>query len=183
MSAHAGNNLVRWFPLMRRPRLTSLLALLLAWPGAAAARDQGDLLTPEQQRPADLVVLRRWHSMEGNFAIGVFGAKPDPNDAEARTIGIWVENPTGVRQATETIRCSPTAPMRLGRESRGLVLKELNPGGQITDANRLDHQIWWAACFPALAGQDPAQLRARARQLGYSGQLTEREQVLPGSPR
>ncbi len=90
--------------------------------------------------------------MEGGFAIGVHGAKPDPRDPAARTIVVWVESPTGVQLA-------------------------------ITDANRLDHQIWWAACFPEQAGKDPVTLQALARKLGYSGQLREQQQVLPGSPR
>jgi len=47
----------------------------------------------------------------------------------------------------------------------------------------LDHKIWWAACFPEQAGKDPATLTALAKQLGYSGQLIEQQQVLPGNPR
>jgi hypothetical protein len=121
--------------------------------------------------------------MEGNFAIGVHNVKPDPRDSSARTIVVWVEAPSDVKLAVDTLRCSPEAPMRLTRKGRDLWIKELNPGGVITEANRLDHQIWWAACFPEHAGQDPATLQALARKLGYSGQLREQQQVLPGSPR
>ena len=53
----------------------------------------------------------------------------------------------------------------------------------MSEANRLDHQVWWAACFPEQAGKDPAGLAALARQLGYSGRLREQEQVVPASPR
>jgi hypothetical protein len=136
-----------------------------------------------EQRPADLVLLREWSTMEGNFAIGVHNAKPDPRDPSARTIVVWVEAPGDVKLAVDTLRCSPAAPMRLTRKGRDLLIKELNPGGVITEANRLDHQIWWAACFPEQAGKDPATLQAKARQLGYSGQLREQQQVLPGNPR
>jgi len=136
-----------------------------------------------EQRPADLVLLREWTTMEGNFAIGVHNAKPDPRDSSARTIVVWVEAPGDVKLAVDTLRCSPAAPMRLTRKGRDLLIKELNPGGVITEANRLDHQIWWAACFPEQAGKDPATLQAKARQLGYSGQLREQQQVLPGNPR
>ena len=73
--------------------------------------------------------------------------------------------------------------MRLTRKGSNLVIKDLNPGGQITEANRLDHQIWWAACFPEQAGKDPATLQATARQLGFSGLLREQQQVLPNNPR
>jgi len=136
-----------------------------------------------EQRPADLVLLREWTTMEGDFAIGVHNAKPDPRDPSARTIVVWVEAPGDVKLAVDTLRCSPAAPMRLTRKGRDLWIKELNPGGVITEANRLDHQIWWAACFPEQAGEDPATLQAKARQLGYSGQLREQQQVLPGNPR
>ena len=136
-----------------------------------------------EQRPADLVLLREGSTMEGGFAIGVHGVKPDPRDPTARTIVVWVESPTGVQLAIDTLRCSPDAPMRLTKQANRLLIKELNPGGQITDANRLDHQIWWAACHPAQAGKNPALLAPLARQLGYSGQLIEQQQVLPGQPR
>ena len=135
------------------------------------------------QRPADLVLLREWTTMEGEFAIGVHGVKPDPRDASARTIVVWVESPGEVKLAVDTLRCGPEAPMRLTRKGSNLLIRELNPGGQITEANRLDHQIWWAACFPEQAGKDPAGLQAQARQLGFSGLLREQQQVLPSNPR
>jgi hypothetical protein len=73
--------------------------------------------------------------------------------------------------------------MRVTSDGSRFFLRELNPGGAITAANRMDHLIWWATCFPELAGQEPAGLAARARQLGYSGLLRESEQVLPGRSR
>ena len=80
-------------------------------------------------------------------------------------------------------RCAPQAPLRLTRQGQRLLIKELNPGGAITEANRLDHQIWWAACHPDQAGKDPELLQETAQRLGYSGQLREQQQVLPGNPR
>jgi hypothetical protein len=151
-----------------------------SWPASA---DQGTLPNSQEQRPLGLVLLRQWQTMEGVHAIGVYGAKVDSADPAARTIGVWLEAPTGVKVGTDSLRCSPEAPMRLTRQGRALLIKELNPGGPVTEANRLDHQIWWAACFPEQAGKDPATLPALARQLGYSGQLREQEQVLPGNPR
>jgi len=158
------------------------------WPAAAqtslgAPDPANPYRSPTDQRPADLVTLREWSTMEGNFLIGVHDAKPDPRDAAARTIVVWVESPTGVQLAIDTLRCSPEAPMRLTRKGSGLLIKELNPGGVISEANRLDHQIWWAACFPEQAGQDPATLQPLARKLGYSGLLREQQQVVPGSAR
>jgi len=138
---------------------------------------------PEEQRPAGLVLLREWQTMDGPHAIGVYDAKVAANDPGARTIVVWLEEPSGVKLAVETLRCSPEAPMRLTRRGRDLLIRELNPGGAITEANRLDHQIWWAACVPEQAGRDPAALAGLARQLGYSGRLREQEQVVPASPR
>jgi hypothetical protein len=175
-----------------RLRLGLGCALLQLGLGSLPAVAQTSLGAPDpsnphrsvtEQRPADLVLLREWTTMEGNFVIGVHNVKPDPRDSSARTIVVWVEAPSDVKLAVDTLRCSPAAPMRLTRKGRDLWIKELNPGGVITEANRLDHQIWWAACFPEHAGQDPATLQALARKLGYSGQLREQQQVLPGSPR
>lgn len=164
------------------------LSCALAPPVAAqtslGAPDPGNpFRRPDEQRPAGLVLLREWQTMEGPHAIGVHDARVDPADASARTIVVWLEAPSGVKLAVETLRCSPAAPMRLTRRGRDLLIRELNPGGAVNDANRLDHQIWWAACFPEQAGKDPATLAALARQLGYSGTLREQEQVLPGNPR
>ena len=169
----------------RRIALLSLLLGSAALGLAARAQEvrDGVFFKPSEQRPADLVVLREWGTIEGGHLIGVHGAKPDPNDATARKIVVWVESPTGVELAVDNLRCSSSAPMRLTKRGTALLIKELNPGGQVTDANRLDHKIWWAACFPEQAGKDPATLQALARQLGYSGQLIEQQQVVPGNPR
>ena len=194
MASHAGNQRLRAVPMAFAFR-SALLTACLGWallPAAGPAAAQTSLgapdpsnphRSPNEQRPADLVLLREWTTMAGGFAIGVHDAKPDPRDPEARTIVVWVESPDGVQLALDTLRCSPAAPMRLTRKGSDLLIKELNPGGQITEANRLDHQIWWAACFPEQAGKDPASLQARARELGYSGLLREQQQVLPASPR
>jgi hypothetical protein len=166
-----------WRALASVLALPPLLVLPLALRPAVAQS------AAEGTGPAGLVLLREWQTMAGTHAIGVYDPKPDPRDPSARTIVVWLEEPTGVKLAVETLRCSPAAPMRLTRRGSDLVIRELNPGGLVGPANRLDHQIWWAACFPAQAGRDPAALTALARQLGYSGQLREQQQVLPGSPR
>jgi hypothetical protein len=119
----------------------------------------------------------------GQQAVGVFGVSKDPNDPEVRQIKVWLELPNNLRVRQETIRCSPSQPMRMSSNGREFILSELNPGGPITSANRLNHQIWWAACYPEQAGKDPAGLAALARKLGYSGHLVERDQVLPGNSR
>lgn len=172
-----------WSPLRRLAVLLVLLPLLPGGGRAQSSDDPSSFQRPQDQRPADLVVLRQWQTMEGGFLIGVHGARPAANDPQARTIQLWVESPAGVKLAVDTLRCSPAAPMRLTRQGSNLLIQELNPGGAISEANRLNHQIWWAACFPEQAGKDPATLQPLARQLGYSGLLREQQQVLPGNPR
>jgi hypothetical protein len=170
----------------RSPALPVLaLGALALGPVAGWAQGGPDasFRTSAEQRPADLVVLRRWHTMAGESLIGVHDAKPDPRDPSARTIVLWLESPMGVHLAVDTLRCSPEAPMRLTLKGDSLEIRELNPGGPVTAANRLDHQIWWAACYPAQAGKDPAQLGAVARKLGYAGNLREQQQLVPRHPR
>ena len=53
----------------------------------------------------------------------------------------------------------------------------------INDANIEDHYVWWAVCFPELAGEDPLTLKSKARGLGYSTYLVESQKVLLRSRR
>ena len=76
-----------------------------------------------------------------------------------------------------------SAPARITSNGSQLVMLELNPGGFVGSHNRLSHLIWWAACFPEQAGKDPNNLQAIARKLGFSGNLNEREHLLPGNAR
>jgi hypothetical protein len=63
-----------------------------------------------------------------------------------------------------------------------VVVQTLNPGGPINPANRLDHLIWWATCFPEQAGHDPAGLGPLARSLGFDGRQPEQFEVLSVPP-
>jgi hypothetical protein len=148
-----------------------------------AGADQGDMVNPIDARPPGLVVLWERAGRGGQEAVGVYAVSKDPNDPEVRQIKVWLELPNNLRVRQETIRCSLSQPMRMSSNGREFILSELNPGGMITSANRLNHQIWWAACYPEQAGKDPATLAPLARKLGYSGHLVEREQVLPGNTR
>jgi hypothetical protein len=133
------------------------------------------------------VVLLNRVGIRGPYRLGVFGRKPDPNDPQVWRISLWEQTLDRVFISTDVLNCSPKQPMRItGGSAQGtgrLSLRDLNPGGTITPINRLDHQIWWAACFPEQAGKDPATLGAEARRLGFPGTLVEREQVVPGPRR
>ena len=159
------------------------LALAGWWAPLPAGADQGDMVNPIDARPPGLVVLWERPGRGGKEAVGVYAVSKDANDPEVRQIKVWLELPNNLRVRQETIRCSLSQPMRMSSNGREFILRELNPGGTITSANRLDHQIWWAACYPEQAGKDPAGLAPLARKLGYSGHLLEREQVLPGNTR
>lgn len=134
--------------------------------------------------PPDLVVLIDKVGIKGRYRLGVFDREADPTQPQVWRLKLWEQTLDRLFISTDVLDCSPRQPMRITGGSadgpRRLILRELNPGGAITPSNRLDHQIWWAACFPAQAGKDPATLASEARRLGYSGTLVEREQVMPG---
>jgi hypothetical protein len=171
-------------------RSRSLLPLLLvlagtlpplvraeAPPAAAPTAPAEDARKP---RPPGLVILQEKVSLEGTQVIGVFAATADPSVPGLWSVRVWDERRDQVFVATDKVRCSADAPMRITGQGGQVFMRELNPGGPITRANRLDHLIWWAVCHPEHAGKDPAGLSAVARSLGYPGTLPEREQILPG---
>ncbi|WP_094560789.1 MULTISPECIES: hypothetical protein [Synechococcales] len=155
------------------------LAALLASPAWA----EGGGVRPQDARPPGLILLQERPGLGGMQAVGIYNVVADPSSPGLWRIKFWDEQPKDVKVRSETVRCSPAAPMRVTSNGAYLFLRELNPGGPITPANRIDHLVWWATCFPEQAGKDPAGLAALALQLGYSGMLRESEQVLPGRPR
>ncbi|QPN55595.1 hypothetical protein I1E95_10325 [Synechococcus sp. CBW1107] len=142
---------------------------------------QSVFLRPDQNRPAGMALLLERDIADGKQALGVFGITADPVQPQVWRIKVWEELPNDVKVRSETVQCSPSAPLRVTNDGRSLILRELNPGGVVTPANRIDHLVWWATCFPEQAGKDPNSLRGLARQLGYSGNRVEREQVVPAS--
>lgn len=143
---------------------------------------QDDDFGSEPPPPADLVVLAKRSTLNGRWRLGVYDRQQDPAQPRVWRLKIWEQTEDRVFVSTDVLNCSPTQPMRITGGRGVMILRDLNPGGPITPANRLDHQIWWAACFPEQAGKDPATLGPEARRLGFSGNLVEREQVVP-SPR
>jgi hypothetical protein len=155
----------------------------LAAPTAPVALAEGGGVRPEDARPSGLILLEERPGLGGKQAFGVYGAVADRDTPGLWRIKFWDEQPNDVKVRSETIRCTPAAPMRVTSDGANLYVRELNPGGEITPANRIDHLVWWATCFPEQAGRDPAGLAGLARQLGYSGTLRESEQIVPGRPR
>jgi hypothetical protein len=134
-------------------------------------------------RPPNLLVLQERLSHQGRFSIGVFDATADPAVPGLWRVKVWREVADRVDVSVDVVGCSPSGPMRLTGSGDRLIMRQLNPGGMITPANRLDHLIWWAVCAPEQAGRDPATLAPVAREMGFSGTLVESEQVLPAPPR
>ncbi len=159
--------------------------LVLAWPLAlprpAAAQD--DSRSNAESRPKGFRVLQDRVTHRGREVVGIYGLVAEPAQPGMWRVQVWEELDDRVTVATDKIGCSVTAPLRITGSARRLIIRELNPGGVITPANRLDHLMWWAVCVPEQAGRDPATLGPVARQLGYSGLLPEREQVVLGPGR
>lgn len=170
---------------MASPSRLRLLAAALASLAPAAltsipsAGAQSVFVRPDQNRPAGLALLLERDIADGKQALGVFGITADPVQPQVWRIKVWEELPNDVKVRSETVQCSPSAPLRVTNDGRNLILRELNPGGVVTPANRIDHLVWWATCFPEQAGKDPNSLRSLARERGYSGNRVEREQVVP----
>lgn len=192
----------RWAALLPLSLLPALAAGLLQLPGVHAAEPSAPGKTEAAQPalsgqdedfgsdpppPADLVVLAKKSTLNGRWRLGVYDRQQDPAQPQVWRLKIWEQTEDRVFVSTDVLNCGATQPMRITGGSGGskgvLILRELNPGGPITPANRLDHQVWWAGCFPEQAGKDPATLGPEARRLGFSGGLVERELVVPGTRR
>tara|TARA_B100001142_G_scaffold200912_1_gene199463 strand:- start:224 stop:445 length:222 start_codon:yes stop_codon:yes gene_type:complete len=68
--------------------------------------------------------------------------------------------------------------MRVTRDQTAIYLNRLNPGGSITSANREHHLVWWAACEPKHAREDPSLLTEKAKALGFSTLQKESQEIL-----
>jgi hypothetical protein len=161
----------------RRCRPWALAALLLPAAAPAAAVAQ----IPD--RPPGLIVLEERPSQEGPRVVGIYGPRQDATSPDLWRVSFWQQRGAEVTVRTDTVRCSLTTPMRLTNEAGRWQLFELNPGGPIHAANRVNHLVWWGVCHPEQAGRDPAGLGELASRLGYSGSLRESVQILPGRGR
>lgn len=165
------------------------LSLILAAAGAwmapqAAAFDREELLEQmKRMRPAGIKVLETRPVAGGTYTLGIYAIAKDPADPELRRYKLWREYPDNLVVPTESVHCSKDAPTRVTRDKEAIYVWRLNPGGVITDANRENHLVWWAACVPAQAGIDPATLTTEARKRGYSNVLIEAMEVLKLPPR
>jgi hypothetical protein len=149
-------------------------------PGAAAQDPPAS--EGRAPRPPDLRILWRSESVLGTKQIGIFDARADARQPGLWSVQVWEETRDRVTVATDRIGCTPQMPVRITGAGSQTYVRQLNPGGAIHDANRLDHLIWWAVCQPELAGRDPAGLTKEARRLGFSGTLREQQDVVISGP-
>ena len=128
-------------------------------------------------RPVDLVVLDQRDGADA-YTLGIFAINSDPADPELRRFKLWQEYADDLVVPSESVSCSREEPLRMTRDNNAIYIRKLNPGGPLRLSTREDHLVWWAACHPTLAGKEPESLGEQARELGYSTQLIESEEVL-----
>jgi hypothetical protein len=156
----------------------SLLAIGVLQPGWAEKSVRQKVLEQMRaSRPADLVVLETLE-LGGTSLLGIFAIQVDSADPDLRRYKLWRESPENLIIPTESVRCSRTEPMRVTRDQTAIYLDRLNPGGPITSANREHHLVWWAACEPEHAGEDPSGLTEKAKELGFSTLQNESQEIL-----
>ena len=164
---------------LRLPTALFGLGMVLA-SSAVHAIDRKDVLEQmKKSRPTDLQVLIEKPDAGGLLTIGIYGIRAVGADSPLRQYKVWEEFPADLNIYVETVDCSPSNPLRIKRTATAVYVRNLNPGGPVSDFNREDHLVWWAACVPEMAGKDPATLRQKALELGYSTLIPERQQQLP----
>ena len=162
--------------------LLGLGGLISAQPVGAFDR-QEVLEQMRRSRPADLKVLMERPAPVGTLSIGIYGVKPAPSNPDTRSYSLWEESASDLNVYVESVNCSTEKPVRVKRTPLVVYVRTLNPGGSITDVNREDHLVWWAACVPEVAGTDPATLRQKALDLGFSTLIPEQQEQLPALAR
>jgi len=156
----------------------SLLAISGVQPGFAEPSLREKVLEQMRaSRPADLVVLET-RELRGTSLLGIFAIQVDATDPDLRRYKLWRESPENLVIPTESLSCSRTEQMRVTRDQNAMYLNRLNPGGLITSANREHHLVWWAACEPEHAGEDPSSLTEKAKELGFSTLQKESQEIL-----
>jgi len=162
--------------------LLGLSLLMTASPGKSFSR-KDVMKEMKAQRPQDLQVLMRRPVVGGEVTLGIYAVEPLASDPKSRRYRLWEESPNDLNVYFESVRCSPARPLRVKRTASAVYVRTLNPGGVVTDLNREDHLVWWAACVPEVAGTDPATLRQKALDLGFSTLIPEQQEQLPALAR
>jgi len=157
--------------------LTASLAAITTLPARAIEREEL-LEQMKRMRPSEMTVLETQSIGGGTYTLAIYAIKGDASDPDLRRYKLWKEYPDNLVVPTESVNCGRTSPLRVTRDNDAIYIRRLNPGGPITAANRENHLVWWAACVPSQAGQDPATLSTKARELGYSGLLVETIETL-----
>ena len=159
----------------------ALLGLgLIGIAAPAHAFDRQEILEQmKRSRPRDLQVLIEKPDAGGMMTIGIYGIKASASDPETRRYQLWEESPSDLNIYFETVNCAVASPVRVKRTPQAVFVRTLNPGGPVSEINREDHLVWWAACVPEVAGTDPATLRQKALELGFSTLIPERQEQLP----
>ena len=132
----------------------------------------------KRMRPSDMTVLETKSIGGGTYTLAIYAIKGDASDPDLRRYKLWKEYPDNLVIPSESVDCSAEEPVRVTRDQEAIYIRKLNPGGPVRATAREDHLVWWAACHPELAGQDPVSLTDKAKELGYSTLLIESQEVL-----
>ena len=164
---------------MRAVYWISSLSLLMSSAAVQAVPVDRESLLEQMKamRPVDLVVLDQRDGAHA-YTLGIFAISKDPTDPELRRFKLGQEYAEDLVVPSESVSCSREEPLRMTRDNDAIYIRKLNPGGPLRLSTREDHLVWWAACHPTLAGKEPETLGEQARELGYSTQLIESEEVL-----
>ena len=164
---------------LRVPFVLLGLSLVFApLPGQSFSR-QDVMDEMKAQRPQDLQLLIQRPVAGGELTLGIYSIEQVATDPQSRRYRLWEESPNDINVYFESVRCSPTRPVRVKRTASAVYVRTLNPGGAVSDVNREDHLVWWAACVPEVAGTDPGLLRQKALDMGFSTLIPERQEQLP----
>ena len=162
----------------------AVLVPVLLWSAPIRGIDRQEVLEQmKKSRPQDLKVLIEEPDAGGPRIIGIYGVKTPPSTDTMRRYQIWEESPSDLNIYFESVDCSASSPVRVKRTPSAVYVRTVNPGGPITDVNREDHLVWWAACVPEVTGTDPATLRQKALDLGFSTLIPEQQEQLPALAR
>ncbi len=156
-----------------------IVTMLLFFLNALEIKARDQLINKvEELRPLNLLILNTRSEVNGTYLLGMYSLMQDSVDPNLKTYKLWREQPNDFKIHSEFVRCNQDEPLRVKRDSKSIYIRRINPGGNLTRANYEDHLVWWAACFPELAGIDPKTLSSKAIEMGFSTNLLESSEAL-----
>ena len=101
-------------------------------------------------------------------------------DLEVRSTEV-VSGETSTKRKTDLVQCSTSAPFIAFKDNyspQTAILHYINPGGDWSGYNQDSHLQYWAICHDLL-GDSNYNPKAKAKELGYSLDLEDRQVEIP----